>query len=84
MIFSNQMLQKTLTSTTYEYEVQVPYDERRILNVSLENFDLSSLPVSIMDEDKLALYAGYMQTLGNRPDLFPTSSYPNASTIKEP
>ena len=69
---------------TYEYEVQVPYDERRILNVSLENFDLSSLPVSIMDEDKLALYAGYMQTLGNRPDLFPTSSYPNASTIKEP
>ena len=69
---------------TYEYEVQVPYDERRILNVALENFDLSHLPVYIMDEETLSLYAGYMQTLGGRPDLFPTSSYPNASTIKEP
>lgn len=69
---------------TYEYEVQVPYDERRILNVSLENFDLSHLPVYIMDEETLSLYATYMQTLGGRPDLFPTSSYPNASTIKEP
>ena len=72
------------TTETYEYEVQVPYDERRILNVSLENFDLSHLPVYIMDEETLSLYATYMQTLGGRPDLFPTSSYPNASTIKEP
>lgn len=72
------------TTETYEYEVQVPYDERRILHVSLENFDLSHLPVYIMDEETLSLYATYMQTLGNRPDLFPASSYPNASTIKEP
>ena len=72
------------TTETYEYEVQVPYDERRILNVLLENFDLSHLPVYIMDEETLSLYATYMQTLGGRPDLFPTSSYPNASTIKEP
>ena len=72
------------TTETYEYEVQVPYDERRILHVSLENFDLSHLPVYIMDEETLSLYATYMQTLGGRPDLFPTSSYPNASTIKEP
>ena len=72
------------TTETYEYEVQVPYDERRILNVSLENFDLSHLPVYIMDEETLSLYATYMQTLGGRPDLFPTSSYPNASTLKEP
>lgn len=72
------------TTETYEYEVQVPYDERRILHVSLENFDLSHLPVYIMDEETLSLYATYMQTLGGRPDLFPTSSYPNASTLKEP
>ena len=72
------------TTETYEYEVQVPYDERRILNVSLENFDLSHLPVYIMDEETLSLYATYMQTLGGRPDLFPASSYPNASTLKEP
>ena len=25
-----------------------------------------------------------MSTLGNRPDLFPTGTYPNASTVKEP
>lgn len=62
------------TTEAYEYEVQVPYDERRILNVSLENFDLSHLPSHIMDEETLSLYAGYMRTLGNRPDLFPTSS----------
>ena len=72
------------TTETYEYEVQVPYDERRILHVSLENFDLSHLPVYIMDEETLSLYATYMQTLGGRPDLFPASSYPNASTLKEP
>ena len=68
------------TTETYEYEVQVPYDERHILHVSLENFDLSHLPVYIMDEETLSLYATYMQTLGNRPDLFPTSSYPVSYT----
>ena len=62
------------TTEAYEYEVQVPYDERRILNVSLENFDLSHLPSHIMDEETLSLYAGYMRALGNRPDLFPISS----------
>ena len=32
-----------------------------------------------MGEDQLSLYALYMTTLGNRPDLFPTDQYPNAS-----
>lgn len=68
---------------TYEYEVQIPY-EYRILHIALENFNLSHLPVYIMDEKTLSLYAGYMQTHGNRPDLFPNSSYPHASTLKEP
>ena len=30
------------------------------------------------------MYAVYMSTLGNRPDLFPHSAYPNASTLREP
>lgn len=68
---------------TYEYEVQIPY-EYRILHIALENFNLSHLPVYIMDEKTLSLYAGYMQTHGNRPDLFPNGSYPHASTLKEP
>ena len=58
----------------YEYEVEVPY-EYYILNVDLENFNLSHVPVYIMGEDALSLYAMYMSTLGNRPDLFPSSSY---------
>ena len=32
----------------------------------------------------MSLYAVYMHTLGNRPDLFPNGTYPNASTVKEP
>ena len=77
---------RTETSTDSEgneYEEEVPYTYY-ICNVTLENRDLSHLPVSLMDEDALSLYAAYMQTLGNRPDLFPSGSYPNASTIKEP
>ena len=68
---------------TYTYEVQVPYDYY-ICYVTLENFDLSHVPVYIMDEEKLSFYALYMSTLGNRPDLFSGSQYPNASTLKEP
>lgn len=66
------------TTEEYEYEVQVPY-EYYICTVTLENFDLSHLPVYFMDEDKLGMYAVYMATLGNRPDLFPQGEYPNAS-----
>ena len=54
-----------------------------ILNVKLENFNLSHVPVYIMGEDALSLYATYMSTLGNRPDLFPTGTYPNASILRE-
>lgn len=63
------------TSTEeYEYEVTVAYTYY-ICNVSLENFNLSHVPVYIMGEDTLSLYALYMSTLGNRPDLFPSSGY---------
>jgi len=51
-----------------------------VCTVTLHNENLSHLPVSIMSEDKVGLYSMYMSTLGNRPDLFPTSAYPNAST----
>lgn len=58
----------------YEYEVEVPYDYY-ICTVKLENYDLSHIPILIMGEDTLSLYAVYMSTLGNRPDLFGESSY---------
>lgn len=68
---------------TYTYTVEVPYNYY-ILNVKLENFNLSHLPVYIMTEEQLSMYAVYMSTLGNRSDLFPHSAYPNASTLREP
>ena len=77
---------RTETRTDSEgntYTVEVPYTYY-ICNVKLVNNDLSHLPVSMMSEEQLSLYAAYMQTLGNRPDLFPSGSYPNASTVKEP
>ena len=61
-----------------DYDVEVPYNYY-ICNVTLENFDLSHLPIYIMGEDQVSMYATYMATLGNRPDLFPASKYPNAS-----
>ena len=66
------------TTEEYDYEVEVPYDYY-ICYVTLENFDLSHLPVYIMDEDKVSMYAVYIATQGNRPDLFPQSEYPNAA-----
>lgn len=60
----------------YEYEIQVPYTYY-ICHVELENFNLSHVPVYIMSQDELSMYATYMSTLGNRPDLFPDSAYVN-------
>ena len=68
---------------THTDTYEVPYDYY-ICNVTLENFDLSHLPVYMMDEEQLSLYAAYMSTLGNRPDLFGGGEYPNASTLQEP
>ena len=63
------------TSTEYyTYEVEVPY-EYRIMNVTLENFNLSHVPVYIMSQDQLSMYAIYMSVVGNREDLFPNSEY---------
>ena len=62
----------------YEYEEEVPYTYY-ICNVTLENFNLSHLPVYILSEEQLSLYAAYMATSGNRPDLFPESEYPGVN-----
>ena len=51
------------------------YYDYYICTVTLENFNLTHLPIYIMGEDQLSRYALYMATLGNRPDLFPSSPY---------
>ncbi|MGN0968101.1 MAG: C40 family peptidase [Oscillospiraceae bacterium] len=68
---------RTETRTDSEgnaYEVEVPYNYY-ICTVTLENFNLSHVPVYIMGEDQLSRYSLYMAALGNRPDLFPNSVY---------
>lgn len=59
---------------THTDTYQVPYDYY-ICTVTLENFNLSHVPIYIMSEEQLGMYATYMATLGNRPDLFPGSGY---------
>ena len=77
---------RTETRTDSEgnpYTVRVPYTWT-ICTVTLENFDLSHVPVYMMGEDQLSLYATYMSTLGNRPDLFPSSGYVNKYIVNPP
>ena len=57
-----------------DYDVEVPYNYY-ICYVTLENKNLSHLPVYVLSEDQMSRYAIYMATLGNRPDLFPGSEY---------
>ena len=59
---------------THTDTYQAPYDYY-ICTVTLENFNLSHVPVYIMSEEQLGMYATYMATLGNRPDLFPGPGY---------
>lgn len=46
-----------------------------ICTVTLVNNNLSHIPSEILNQDRLELYATYMKTLGNRPDLFSDSVY---------
>ena len=56
------------------YTVDVPYNYY-ICTVTLENFNLSHVPVYMMNEEQLSMYSAYISTLGNREDLFPGSEY---------
>ena len=79
MLFERQYtLTETVTTETRYDDDNEPYTWI-VCNVKLENFDLSHLPVYLLDETGMNLYANYMANLGNRPDLFPVGAYPNAS-----
>ena len=58
---------------THTDTYQVPYDYY-ICTVTLENFNLSHVPVYIMSEEQFGMYATYMATLGNRPTCFPVQA----------
>ncbi len=79
MLFDRQyILTETVTAETRYDDAGNPYAWASC-NVKLRNSDLSHLPVYLLDEDGMNLYANYMATLGNRPDLFPIGTYPHAS-----
>lgn len=71
------MTESVVTETRYDSD-RNPYDYT-ICTVTLKNHDLSHLPAYLLTEDQLGAYSNYMKNLGNRPDLFPQSEYPNAS-----
>ena len=74
-LFDRQyILTETVVTETKYGENDEPYTYY-ICYVTLENFNLSHLPVYMMSEEQMARYALYMATLGNRPDLFPGSGY---------
>ena len=66
---------------TERVEVETRYDSEgnsyswSICYVTLENKNLSHLPVYILSEEQMSRYSLYMASLGNRPDLFPDSGY---------
>lgn len=62
-------------------EVEVPY-EYRTATVTVKNNNLSHLPCLMLSHDQLGIYALYMASLGNMPELF--AGMPHASQLEEP
>ena len=71
MLFERQYVLTEDVTTETRYDENGEAYEYTVCTVTLENFDLSHLPVYLLTEDKLSMYSLYMATLGNRPDLFP-------------
>ena len=65
----------------YTYETSAPY-KYTICTVTLENKILSHLPVYSMSHHTMGMYALYMSTLGNMPELFAGNAH--ASHLREP
>ena len=73
--------QRYHTETVNGRETKVWHDVN-ICKITLKNKNLSHAPIYIMDEERVGMYALYMSTLGNMPDVF--AGWPHASTLKEP
>lgn len=62
-------------------EVKVPYEYRKA-TVTVKNNILSHLPCIMLSHDQLGMYALYMASLGNMPEIF--AGMPHASQLEEP
>ncbi|CAK7029673.1 MAG: hypothetical protein ENTB_05242 [Enterocloster aldenensis] len=58
-----------ISTETYEYEVEVPY-EYYILNVTLTSKPISSVAAELLTPEQMEMYQVYRQTMGNKPLLF--------------
>lgn len=77
---------KTLKQPRRQYTLTITPDQNNIsiLNVKLTNYGLNCIPDSILSHGQLCAYAGYLRSHGQRPDLFPTSQYPQSTPIAKP
>lgn len=66
---------------TETHDVEVPY-LHRICRVTLENKNLSHLPVYSMSHHTMGMYALYMSTHGNMEGIF--AGYPHATPLRDP
>ncbi len=73
--------QRYATETVNGQETLVRNDVH-ICTITLKNNALSHAPLYLMDEERVGLYALYMSTHGNMPEVF--AGYPHASALKEP
>jgi len=61
-------------SESYTYEVQVPYNYY-ILYITLTNRSLGAIALSNLTSEQAEMYAVYMETKGNKPELFGGNPY---------
>ena len=65
MLFERQYILTEDVTTETRYDENGEAYEHTVCTVTLENFDLSHLPVYLLTEDKLSMYSLYMATLGD-------------------
>lgn len=74
-LFANQYTLTEVVTTEQRTGADGSTYDYYICTVTLVNNNLSHIPSDMLTQDQLELYATYMKTLGNRPDLFGDSVY---------
>ena len=89
MLFEWQYEKEVTITTEQRYHTEIVngketkvWHDVTTCTITLKNRNLSHAPMYIMDEQRVGMYALYMSTLGNMPDVF--AGWPHASTLKEP
>jgi hypothetical protein len=71
-----------VTSEEREYEVEVAYTYH-ILEVSLRNHNLANVVLANLTPDELEMFHVYMETRGNRPELFEDNNFANRDAFMD-